>query len=255
MKPHRSAWLLSLFLGGCILSVLLANFFIEAPPLSEIQAETEPDETPPQVKTPADVELIKLAVIYLQKQQAEKTESVEALRPSVAADPAPPSPVSGRMEQTNGGPVSIVGDFACDKSFYLQVMREQGALLVLYDKDKKLYYELLPDETTLKLQKLPSYFSRSARRLTQDYPNAQQIIAREKRRRGGSSFEILMLWPVALETKVENFIHRALSATGVSERPEKAWVRYRQQGGQLIIDLEQVLTAVGKTKIHQNLIL
>lgn len=256
MKPHRSAWLLSLLLVGFVLIVLLAKFFTDARPLHVMQEIDASNEKPQRVETQPEIEIIKLAVIDLPETQAKKSASVEPLPSSVAAPlHEPVSSEAGGKAQADGGPVSIIGEFDCEKGFYLKAMRKQGALLVLYDSHQRHYFELFPDGTSRVLQSLPSHFSRAARRLTQDYPDAQQVIARQKQLWGRSSLEILMLWPVSLETKVENFIRLALSGSGIKGRPEKAWVRYRQQGDQLVIDLEQVLTAVGKVPLHQSLVL
>ena len=225
---------------------------------------TAPDQTQTtgKVKEIAARPTEKFVALKMAEVKWPKEKKVKPKQPSPTPKPAlkpktpkPPKATSqGRPARGNqNGGYNIVGDFQCSVHAYLQHMRRQGAMVVIYDGQKKRFWELNASGTPIPIRKLSGRYSPQTRRLTDDYPDKASLISSVTAKYGQGNYEILLLIPEALDQQIKISIETIIKKRVTLSQLTAVHLTYRQEGSAFTASIDWGLVNGKKVSIGQSI--
>jgi hypothetical protein len=164
----------------------------------------------------------------------EKSPEKPSAGPQTTAEP------TGSGVGGSPGGMNIVGEFLCDVGFYVDIMRQRGGRVMVYERGEGLFFHLGDDGSVEPIDKLVGDFSPVTRRLTQDYPDGETVLRRMREDYGPGRYEILLLVTADYEAWLKAAIKKALAEQGPSGEVGTIFVRYQQTGSRLLMEIRSV---------------
>lgn len=226
-------YLLSFFVVALLMAYWLSPFRVQDDlPAVVSQEVSQTVELPEKVK-PVRIRIAKPA--------PQNKSVVEQVKKKPDSKPKPKKQLAHKTGAkgggANSGTLNIVGEFACDIDFYLETMHLRGARTMLFERTSRQMYALsLSGEIGASVE-LDARFSRVSRRLTQDFPQARQILRKAEILYGPGRYEILLLVTQSFADKIENRIRAALIQNGQESTNGTVFVRYKRSADQLLVDI------------------
>ncbi|RKX25190.1 MAG: hypothetical protein DRP47_10170 [Candidatus Zixiibacteriota bacterium] len=186
------------------------------------------------------------------KQKAHKNMKPHKI---VHTEISTPKPSQSNKVATAGNTegFDIIGQFDCSVEFYLNTMRRQGALTVVYENQSKKFYALSSDRSLTIIDQFPAGYSALARQLTEDYPGASTIISSATARWGSGHYDILLLLPQSMEKKLGQSLTRILASRVTPETVSTVYVQYRQSGTELLMHIDRIHVGDRQLVVNQTI--
>ena len=223
------------------------------------QAKTK--ETLKEIAVPPPEKFVSLKVAEVKWPKEKKTKPKQPSptpKPKIKTKSPKPPTAAGRSNPHGGnknGGYNIVGDFQCPVEAYLQHMRRQDAMVVIYDGQKKRFWELTVSGTPRPIDKLSGRYSPQTRRLTEDHPDRTGVIDSVTAKYGQGNYEILLLIPEALDRQIKASIETILQKRFKLSHLTAVHLTYRQAGGVLIASIDWGLVNGKKVPVGQSITL
>lgn len=138
------------------------------------------------------------------------------------------------------GGVQVVGVFECEMEFYLEVMRKHGAKVIVFEQSKKRFFELAYGDDVRPMERLGSDFSPVSRRITDDYPDSQKLLERVRKTWGPGQYEVLLLLPTHLSSRIQSEIHDQLSKVN-AKNAQAVFVTYSKVNNKLHVIINKAV--------------
>jgi hypothetical protein len=222
-------------------------------PKSETETSTHNMQKQTPIANPEKYVKLQLADVKWPSEKKKRTKKPKSAKKTKARSKASPKSKGVNANGNQNGGYNIVGDFNCTVSEYLQYMRQKGALVVVYEKRKKRFWELTRAGMAVPVDKLHGRYSPQTRRLTDDYPEKERIVALINSRYGPGNYEILLLMPEALDQHIKTSLEKIVRQHTRLSKLTAVHLTYRKSGSGFIATVDWGLADGKKIPIGQNI--
>jgi len=161
---------------------------------------------------------------------------------------------SGKGGRGKGGGLQVVGVFECEMEFYLEVMRSHGAKVIVFEQSKKRFFELTYGGDVRPMEKLGSDFSPVSRRITDDYPGSQKLLERVRKTWGPGQYDILLLQPIQLASRIQSEIQAQLSIFN-AKNAQVVFISYAKANDKLHVMIKKAVLNGKEVSIRSSIYL
>lgn len=161
---------------------------------------------------------------------------------------------NGKGGGGKAGGLQVVGVFECEMEFYLEVMRSHGAKVIVFEQSKKRFFELTYGGDVRPMEKLGSDFSPVSRRITDDYPDSQKLLERVRKTWGPGQYDILLLQPIQLASRIQNEIQAQLSIVN-AKNAQVVFISYAKANDKLHVMIKKAVLNGKEVSISSSIYL
>jgi len=212
MKLTRSVIIL------CLLAVFCIIFVNNHPQKQPSVVKQKENDTIVKKEVPKEkLIIVPIDIVqYTPKPKPEPVKKKEVSEPpeQKKAKPAPAKSSKGSSGNSGDNDPAILASYGMPITSYLQFMTGQGAKMAMYNTTKGKFVCAITSAGTLGNSVNHSGLSPRARRITNDFPNAQALINEARRRFGNASYEILLLMTESMDDRLHRNIKRVIEEVG-----------------------------------------
>lgn len=180
------------------------------------------------------------------KAQIEKPRPAKPAKPNTQTGAAE----GGKQEGAGSGEPNLYARYELAMPDYLHFMRSRGARVLVYDLAKNQPVCEVDESGKLYRPGGSEGFSATTRRITDDYPGVDSLMRKVERQFGKGSFEILLLLPESLISRINSQVRQIVQAQGLSyKNVATVFLAYRGSRSELSVYVDKAASDQGTTKI------